>query len=75
MATQLRIYTVKPGTLDEWLKLFQEGLRPYRTQLGFTIEQAWTIPEKDQFAWIVSFPTAPAARPTPQDPSAYPGQA
>ncbi|MEV1294226.1 RidA family protein [Pseudonocardia sp. NPDC049635] len=54
VTTQLRTYTTLPGKLDDWTRLFQEKIRPLRTSRGFRIDGAWTVPERDQFLWIVS---------------------
>lgn len=53
MARQLRIYTMKPGRLDDWVDLFRRGTAPLRAAHGFEIE-AWTVPGKDEFVWLVS---------------------
>jgi hypothetical protein len=53
MATQLRIYTVKPGKLDAWIDLFRRGVSPLRAAHGFQID-AWSAPQTDQFVWIVT---------------------
>jgi hypothetical protein len=56
MATvsQLRIYTIKDGMMDQWIKGWSEGVYPLRLKLGFTIK-AWSIEEENKFVWVVSY--------------------
>lgn len=56
MEQQLRIYTLKPGRLEDFVALWREHVVPAREQHGFTVEQAWWNPDADQFTWIVSHP-------------------
>lgn len=53
--TQLRDYTIKPGQLARFAELWAKAVRPLRTQKGFIVEGAWTIPSEDRFVWIVSY--------------------
>lgn len=53
MAEQLRIYTMKPGKLDDWVDLFRRGTSRLRTENGFEL-QAWKAPATNQFVWLVS---------------------
>ncbi len=53
MAKQLRIYTMKPGKLDDWVDLFKRGTSRLRIDNGFELE-AWTAPATNQFVWLVS---------------------
>ena len=53
MTQQLRVYTMKPGRLDDWVGLFKRGTYPLRTANGFGI-QAWTAPDNEQFVWLVT---------------------
>jgi len=53
VARQLRIYTMKPGRLDDWVDLFRRGTSPLRAEHGFELE-AWTSPATNQFVWLVS---------------------
>jgi hypothetical protein len=54
VTTQLRTYTTLPDKLGDWSRLFQEKIRPLRTEKGFRIDGAWAVPERDQFVWIVT---------------------
>jgi len=53
---QLRIYTVKPGEMAEWLAEWSDKIVPLRRRLGFEIVGAWTIDETNRFVWIISHP-------------------
>jgi len=51
---QLRMYTVKPGEMADWLQEWKEKVAPLRRKFGFEIQGAWTIEESNRFVWILS---------------------
>jgi hypothetical protein len=53
--SQLRMYTIKEGKLDEFIKAWSEGIYPLRLQHGFKVDGAWVIREENKFVWIVSY--------------------
>lgn len=55
MTTQLRTYTIRPGTMDQWVIEWKEKVKPLREQLGFEIQGAWVVPETSQFVWIMAY--------------------
>lgn len=55
MPLQLRTYTLQPGTLERWTAVWQQHIRPLREQLGFSVPAAWTVPERNQFVWLMSY--------------------
>ena len=55
MATQLRIYTVKPGAMEAWVDEWQQHVAPLRRRFGFTILGPWIIEAEDRFVWILGF--------------------
>ena len=55
MVSQLRIYTINKGKLDEFVEAWREGVYPLRLNQGFRIDGAWTIKENNQFVWILSY--------------------
>ena len=67
--SQLRVYTIDEGRLDDFVRGWLVGVRPLRLKHGFTIEGAWVIPEQSRFIWILtydgpgSFEERDAARP------------
>jgi hypothetical protein len=52
MEYQLRIYEVKDDQMDVFLEIFPAVVAARRA-VGFEVVGAWTIPEKNQFIWIV----------------------
>ena len=55
MVTQLRIYTINKGKLDEFVRLWCERVYPLRLKLGFKVDGAWTIKETNQFVWVLRY--------------------
>lgn len=58
MVSQLRIYTINPGMMDSWLKLFEETIRPVHSKLGMPVERTWVNAEANEFVWVRSFKNA-----------------
>lgn len=54
MQTQLRVYRIAPGHLDDFVRDWTAGVPPLRRQFGFEVE-AWTADE-DRFIWLVRWP-------------------
>jgi hypothetical protein len=52
--SQLRIYTIEPGRLDEFVAVWSAGVRPLRRKFGFE-SAAWTVPDEDVFIWLVTY--------------------
>jgi len=52
MEYQLRIYEVKDGQMEDFLGIFPAVVEA-RQAVGFEVLGAWTIPEENQFIWIV----------------------
>jgi quinol monooxygenase YgiN len=55
MATEVRIYTMKPGKLDEFERIFTEHIMPTSAAFGIRIHNAWRHEEKNEFVWIRSY--------------------
>jgi hypothetical protein len=55
MATQVRIFTIRPGQIDDFLQAWLAGVYPLRLVHGFSIDGAWVIPERNQFLWIIRY--------------------
>lgn len=45
--TQLRIYHVRDGLLDEWVEKWRTLVVPLRLKFGFEIEGAWLDRERN----------------------------
>lgn len=54
MPSQLRIYTIKPGLLDEFTAFWRAEIVPLRQGFGFAVDGAWSDVETSTFAWIAS---------------------
>lgn len=55
MEYQVRRYRVAEGKLDAFVDAWRSGVVPLRQNFGFTIEGAWSIPETNEFVWVMSF--------------------
>ncbi len=58
MTSQLRMYTINRGMMDQWVNLFTETLVPMQEQHGIKIEGMWVSDDGTQFIWIRSFTNA-----------------
>ena len=56
MTTQLRRYRIREGELDRFVEAWRSGVAPLRARYGFTILGAWSVPERDEFVWIIEHP-------------------
>ncbi len=54
MISQLRIYTINRGKLDDFIQAWRIGVAPLRRKLGFRIDGAWVLRERNEFVWILS---------------------
>ena len=55
MITQLRIYTINRGQLEEFVELWRKAVAPLRRAQGFQILASWIVPETNQFVWILGY--------------------
>jgi len=55
MQYQLRIYTIKPGEMAEWVHEWSRVIAPLRRRLGFAVLGAWTVDASDRFVWILGY--------------------
>jgi hypothetical protein len=58
MISQLRIYTVNRGMMDQWVQHFKEVSVPMHEKHGMEIEGPWVNEDKNQFIWIRNFADA-----------------
>jgi len=54
IASQLRIYRIAEGRLDEFVEAWRSGVRPLRERFGFRVDGAWAIRERSTFVWILT---------------------
>ncbi len=55
MVTQLRMYTINRGKLDDFVRAWRAGVYPLRVKQGFRIDGTWVIKERNQFVWLLSY--------------------
>ncbi len=55
MTSQLRMYTINRGVMDEWVKYFTKTLVPMQEKHDIKIEGMWVSEDRTQFIWIRSF--------------------
>ena len=55
MEFQLRIYTVKPGTMNAWVEEWRRNVVPLRRTHGFAVIGPWVIEAEDKFVWILAY--------------------
>ena len=55
MEAQLRVYTVKPGELEDWLDEWREHVAPLRERLGFRVLGPWIDEEASVFVWLLEY--------------------
>lgn len=53
--SQLRLYRIAEGHLDDFIAAWTAGVFPLRRTFGFEIDAAYSIPQEDRFCWIVSY--------------------
>jgi hypothetical protein len=55
MVTQLRIFTINKGRLDDFVQAWSAGVYPLRLKHGYRIDGAWVIRERNEFVWLLSY--------------------
>ena len=54
MVTQLRIYTIREGHMNDWVRGWRQGVVPLRRKFGYRVEGGWTIRGESRFVWLLS---------------------
>ena len=52
--SQLRIYEIEAGRLEEFMAVWSAEVRPLRRRFGFE-SAAWTVAEENLFIWLVTY--------------------
>ena len=52
---QLRIYTIRPGEMGDWIAEWRRSIAPLRRRLGFEVVGAWTIESENRFVWVLRY--------------------
>ena len=55
MEFQIRNYWIKPGSMDQFLDVWKNGVVPLRKQAGFKVLGSWVNRVENRFTWIVGF--------------------
>lgn len=55
MQYQLRLYTIRPGEMADWVKEWSAHVRPLRERLGFQVIGPWIIEAENRFVWILAY--------------------
>ena len=53
--SQLRMYTIQEGRMDEWLEGWSKGVLPLRRKFGFRVDGAWVVRGENKFVWILTY--------------------
>lgn len=54
MTTQLRIFTINRGKMEEFVRAWKAGVYPLRLKHGYRIDGAWVAKERNEFIWLLS---------------------
>jgi quinol monooxygenase YgiN len=55
MPTEVRIYTMKPGKLDDFIEVFTNNIMPTSAAFGIRIHAAWRNEAENEFVWVRSY--------------------
>lgn len=55
MPSQLRIYTIKPGQMENWLQFFKQKVVPLHAKFGIPVYSAWVNAAESHFFWVRDF--------------------
>lgn len=56
MPSQLRIYRIKDGQMENWLKFFNEKAVPLHRKFGIPAYAGWVDESASEFIWVRDFP-------------------
>ena len=55
MISQIRIYTINKGEMDNFLKHFKEDIVSLHQKIGVTIDGTWINRPQNEFIWVRSY--------------------
>jgi hypothetical protein len=55
MPSQLRIYTIKPGLMRQWLEFFHEKVVPLQAKHGMSVHVGFVSEAANEFIWVRDF--------------------
>jgi quinol monooxygenase YgiN len=53
--TEVRIYTMKSGKLDDFIEIFTKSIMPTSATFGVKIHAAWRNDAANEFVWVRSY--------------------
>jgi hypothetical protein len=54
MPTQIHIYTINRGALNEFANEWRDRIKPLREKFGFLVSGGWKVTDTNQFIWFLS---------------------
>jgi hypothetical protein len=54
MPTQIHIYTINRGALNEFANEWRDRIKPLREKFGFLVSSGWKVTDTNQFIWFLS---------------------
>jgi hypothetical protein len=54
MSTEIHIYTINRGGLDDFAAEWRDKIKPLREQFGFRVGGGWKVKDINQFIWFLS---------------------
>ena len=55
MISQIRIYTINKGEMDNFVKHFKEEIAPLHEKIGVPIVGAWVNRPQNEFIWVRNY--------------------
>ena len=55
MISQIRIYTINKGEMDNFLKHFKEDIMPLHAKIGVPIVGSWVNRPQNEFIWVRTY--------------------
>lgn len=55
MISQIRIYTINKGEMDNFLKHFKDDIIPIHKKIGVPIVGTWVNRPQNQFIWVRTY--------------------
>jgi len=55
MISQIRIYTINKGEMDNFLKHFKEDIVSLHQKIGVSLEGTWINRPQNEFSWVRSY--------------------
>jgi NIPSNAP len=55
MISQIRIYTINKGEMDNFLKHFKEEIMPLHEKIGVPIVGSWVNRPQNEFIWVRTY--------------------